>query len=311
MSNGFALPENTAPRRTAPAAALVAAAALLLAGCASTPAPADTTAALRARLPKAILSSGVLRIGSDLNYTPVDFRGQDGSPTGLDIDLGNALAAQLGLRAEFVDQQFATLIPAVQHHQLDLAMSAVIDTQQRETGVDANGTQVDPGADFVDYFLTGTAILVRAGNPLSVVTLDDLCGHTVALQRGTVQADIAAGQVNVCRQAGKTLTVDLFDTDDQALAEVASGKAAADLNDYPVAAWNTRPDNSAGRFQVTGALLQTSLYGITVNKADTGLRDALSKALDHLIIGGQYDTIIDKWGAQGGRLAASEVDGSF
>ncbi|MFE9422879.1 ABC transporter substrate-binding protein [Kitasatospora sp. NPDC006697] len=303
---GFAM-----PRRAARPALSVTAAALLLAGCASTPPPADSPAALRALLPKAVRGSGVLRIGAALNYRPVDFRDDDGAPAGLDIDLANALAGRLGLKAQFTGQPFDTLIPDVQQHRLDLAMAGVVDTRRREAGVDADGRQTDPGVDFVDYFLTGTAIVVRSGDPLGIVTLDDLCGRRVALQRGTIQAEIAARQAAVCQKTGKELTVDQFDTDDQALAELASGQAAAGLQDYPVATWDTRPGNSRGQFQVTGAMLQTSPYGITVNKADTGLRDALAKTLDQLITDGSYGTILDKWGAQGGALPSSEVNGGF
>ncbi|WP_063774922.1 ABC transporter substrate-binding protein [Kitasatospora azatica] len=285
---------------------------LLLAGCGSaTGTTTDPGAALRAKLPASLRSAGALRIGSNLNYAPVDFKGSDGTPAGLDIDLANALGAYLNLRIQFVDRPFAQLIPAVQNHELDLAMSAVIDTPQRQSGADDNGRQANPGVDFVDYFLTGTAILVKAGNPQSIVNLDGLCGRTVAMQRGTIQAEIAARQVAACTKVGKSLTIDLFDTDEQALAEVASGKAVADLNDYPVAAYNTQPDRGGDRFQVTGAMLQTSPYGITVNKADNALRDVLAKAVDQLIRNGTYDKILTKWNARNGAVPVSEINGGF
>ncbi|GAA1264776.1 ABC transporter substrate-binding protein [Kitasatospora nipponensis] len=286
--------------------------ALALSGCGSPAGPAAVTGpALRAQLPKAIRSAGLLRIGSDLNYAPVDFKAQDGTPTGLDVDLAGALGGYLGLRVQFFDQPFEKLIPAVQSRQIDLAMSAVIDTRQRQTGADDNGRQVNAGVDFVDYFMTGTAILVRSGNPLGVTNLDNLCGHTVAMQRGTVQAEIAARQQAVCQRGGKPLKVDLFDTDDQALTEVASGTAVADLNDYPVAAYNTDPARGGDRFQVTGALLQPSPYGITVNKDDDALRDVLAKAMNQLIRNGTYDTILTRWNAHDGALLDASVDAGF
>ncbi|MFE0464128.1 ABC transporter substrate-binding protein [Kitasatospora sp. NPDC058965] len=285
---------------------------LFLTGCGSgTTSTVDPGAALRAKLPAPLRAGGVLKVGTNLNYAPVDFKAADGTPAGLDIDLAQALGDYLGLRVQFVDQPFDQLIPNVQQHRLDLALSAVIDTEQRQNGTDDSGRRVDPGVDFVDYFLTGTAILVKAGNPLSITNLDQLCDHTVAMQRGTIQAEIAARQTDVCRKSGKTLTVDLFDTDDQALGEVASGKAVADLNDYPVAAWNTSPDHGGNRFQVTGAMLQTSPYGITVNKSDGALRDVLAKALDQLIRNGGYDRILTKWNARDGAVPASEINGGF
>ncbi|MCX4746792.1 ABC transporter substrate-binding protein [Kitasatospora sp. NBC_01287] len=286
---------------------------LLLAGCATAPSAAVTSGpGLRAQLPKALRAAGVLKIGSNLNYAPVDFKDPSTDrPSGLDVDLADALGGYLGMKVQIVDEPFAQLIPDVQAGRLDLAMSAVIDTQEREQGLDDNGTRSNPGVDFVDYFVTGTSILVKAGNPLSVLNLDGLCGHTVALQSGTVQAEIATRQVSACQQAGKPLKIDQFATDAQALTEVDSGAAAADLNDYPVAAYNTEPDRGGGRFQVTGAVLQTSPYGITVNKANGTLRDVVSTALDQLIRTGAYDQILAKWNAKDGAVPAATVNGGF
>ena len=47
-------------------------------------------------------------------------------------------------------------------------------------------------ADFVNYFSAGTSIVVRRGNPAGVLELGDLCGSTVAVERGTVQVDLIA-----------------------------------------------------------------------------------------------------------------------
>ncbi|MDH6116387.1 ABC transporter substrate-binding protein [Kitasatospora sp. GAS204B] len=286
---------------------------LLLTACASIPtAPVVTGPGLLAQLPKELRTAGVLRVGSNLNYAPVDFKDPGtNQPSGLDIDLIDALGNYLGLRIQLVDEPFAQLIPDVQSNRLDLAVSAVIDTPDRQLGTDDTGARSNPGVDFVDYFLTGTSILVKAGNPLGIVTLDNLCGRTIALQSGTIQAEIAARQVPACQKAGKSLKIDQFATDAQALAEVDSGVAAADLNDYPVAAYNTEPDHGGGRYQVVGAMMQTSLYGITVNKSDTALRDVLAKALDQLIRNGGYDQILTKWNARDGAVPSSTENGGF
>lgn len=284
---------------------------LLLAGCGSATGAANPGAALHAQLPKAVRAAGLLKIGSNLNYAPVDFKDSVSAPAGLDPDLAAALGGYLGLKVQFVDMPFDQLIPAVQSGRIDLAMSAVIDTQERQTGANDTGKQVNPGVDFVDYFETGTTILVKSGNPVGVSTLDGLCGHTIALQGGTVQAEIAARQQTACGRSGNPLKVDLFSTDDQALAEVAAGSAVADLNDYPVAAYNTDPSRGGGKFQVTGTILQPSPYGITVNKSDPNLRDVLSTALTALIRNGSYDRILNKWNIQGGAVADAQVNGGF
>ncbi|GAA1139696.1 polar amino acid transport system substrate-binding protein [Kitasatospora gansuensis] len=293
-----------------PTRALAAVGCLTLAACGSvTSAAPGSKTDLRSRLPQSVRDAGVLKIASDLNYPPVDFKAADGTATGLDPDLAAALGTYLGLRVQFVDLPFAEVLPAVQNGKADLAMSAVIDTRRRQLGTDETGNQVNPGVDFVDYFVTGTSILVKQGNPLGIGSLDDLCGRTVALQRGTVQDEMAELQTGACTRTGKPLRIHRLDTDDQALAELAAGTAVADLNDYPVAEYNTRTGRGKGTFQVTGGQFQTSPYGITVRKDRTALRDVLAKALDQLIRNGEYDKVLAKWNVQGGAVTSAVVNG--
>ncbi|GAA2828150.1 ABC transporter substrate-binding protein [Kitasatospora paracochleata] len=284
---------------------------LLLGACGGPSSPADRTSAdLRARVPQAVRDAGVLKIGSDLNYPPVDFKTPDAPWSGLDPDLAAALGSYLGLKVEFVDMPFDKLIPAVQAKKVDLAMSAVIDTQRRQLGTDDRNQQVDPGVDFIDYFMTGTSILVKGANPLGISTLDSLCGRTVAVQRGTIQDEVAQRQINACQKLNKPLQVHELGTDADAQAEVLAGTAAADLNDFPVAVYNTAPERG-GRFRMIGAYVQSSPYGITVNKENTGLRDVLAHALDQLIRNGEYDKILTKWGIERGAVTSAVVNGGL
>ncbi|MFB7911971.1 ABC transporter substrate-binding protein [Kitasatospora sp. NPDC056076] len=295
------------------AAALAAAGALLLTGCGGDgqAAASDPVKDVRSKLPKAQRSAGVLRIGMDVNYAPVEFRGSDGKPAGLDPELATALGRILDVRVEFVDTPFDKLIPNLQGKQFDVAMSALSDVRARREGLDADGKQVNPGVDFVDYFIAGTSIVVPKGNPKGIRTLDDLCGRMIAFQQGTTQDEIATRQVAVCSRAGKQLTVHRFDTDAKALAEVAAGTAAAGLNDFPVAAYAAKTTDGGGRFEVTGAQSTSNPYGIAVRKEDTELRDTVAKAVDQLIRSGEYDKILAKWNVSAGAAQNAVVNGGI
>ncbi|WP_329491740.1 ABC transporter substrate-binding protein [Kitasatospora sp. NBC_01246] len=299
-------------RRALPAAALTTASALLLTACGGSDAPKSAADAIKAAVPKAQRAAGVLRVGSDLNYAPVDFRGADGDPDGLDPDLANALGKVLGLRIEIVDTTFDKLIPGLNSGQFDVAMSAISDTAQRRDALGEDGRPTgQPGVDFVDYFIAGTAIIVQKGNPKGIRTLDDICGRTVAVQRGSTQDEIIGRQVAACGRQGKPLEVHRFDNDSQALAEVAAGRAVADFNDFPVAAYAARTTDGGNRFEVTGAQSQSSPYGIAVNKSATALRDAVAKGLDQLIRSGEYDKILAKWNVSAGAAQAAAINGGL
>ncbi|MEU9048541.1 MULTISPECIES: ABC transporter substrate-binding protein [unclassified Kitasatospora] len=294
-------------------AVLATAGALLLTGCGGggQAAADDPVKDVRDKLPKAQRSAGVLRIGMDVNYAPVEFRGQDGKPTGLDPDLATALGKILDVRIEFVDTTFDKLIPNLQGKQYDVAMSALSDIRQRRDGLDETGKQVNPGVDFVDYFIAGSSIVVPKGNPKGIKTLDDLCGKTIAFQQGTTQDEIVTRQVAVCARTGRVLTTHRLESDAKALAEVASGAAAAGLNDFPVAAYAAKTTDGGSRFEVTGGQSTSNPYGIAVRKSDTDLRDAVAKAVDQLIRGGEYDKILTKWGVSAGAAQNAVVNGGI
>ncbi|MER5350844.1 ABC transporter substrate-binding protein [Kitasatospora sp. NPDC002551] len=299
-------------RPTVAALALATTGALLLSGCGGDDTAAkDPVQQIRAKLPKAQQSAKVLRIGMDVNYPPVEFRGADGKPDGLDPDIAAALGRILDLRVEYVDTPFDKLLPGLQNKQYDVVMSALSDIRQRREGVDENGKSTGPAVDFVDYFIAGTSIVVAKGNPKGVRTLDDLCGKTVAVQSGTTQDEIAARQVTACTRAGKPLTVHEFDTDAKALAEVAAGTAHAVLNDFPVAAWAAKNTDGGNRFEVTGAQSRSNPYGIALRKEDTELRDVLAKAVDQLIRSGEYDRILAKWNVAAGAAQNAVVNGGI
>ncbi|GAA2256267.1 MULTISPECIES: ABC transporter substrate-binding protein [Kitasatospora] len=301
---------RTSPLTASRAGVTLVAGALLLTACSggSSPKNADSED-LHGKLPAAVKSAGVLKIGSDLNYAPVEFKGQNGDATGLDPDIAEAIGKELGLKIQFVDTGFDKLLPALQAKDIDVAMSALSDTRQRRDGTDDSGKRTGPGVDFVDYFIAGTSILVQKGNPKAIRNLDDLCGHTVTLQRGTTQAAIAERQINSCDKLKKPLTVHQLDTDDEALAELGSGKAVADLNDFPVAAHVSAIDSD--KYQVASAQLQPGPYGIALRKSDTVLRDLMAKALDRVIRGGEYDKILAKWNVSAGAAQNAVINGGF
>ncbi|MFD7410591.1 ABC transporter substrate-binding protein [Kitasatospora purpeofusca] len=300
------------PRRAPAALALATTGTLLLTGCGGDKTVAeDPLQQLRAKVPSAQQSGKVLRIGMDVNYPPVEFRGTDGKPDGLDPDIAAALGRILDLRIEYVDTPFDKLIPNLHHKQYDVAMSALSDIRQRRDGVDEAGKSTGLAVDFVDYFIAGTSIVVPKGNPKGIHSLDDLCGRTVAVQSGTTQDEIVARQVTACTRANKPLTVHKFDSDAKALAEVAGGAAQAGLNDFPVAAYAAKNTDGGSRFEVTGAQSRSNPYGIALRKEDTELRDVLAKAIDQLIRSGEYDKILTKWNVAAGAAQNAVVNGGI
>lgn len=240
---------------------------------------------------------GRLLVGSDIAYAPVEFY-EEGTnrAVGIDIDLCEAIAKQMGLRGcEFRNTTFDGIIPALEAKRFDIIMSAMSDTPERQKEI-----------DFIDYFKAGTSILVRKGNPDRITSLDDLCGKAVGIQKGTTQEEVANAQKEKCKARGSDLTVLTFETDPEAQQALKAGRTVADMNDFPVAAYVAQ---TTGDFEVVGEQIEAGPYGIGVRKEDTDLRDALQKALKAIIADGTYDRILAKWNVTQGALKTAAING--
>jgi len=246
----------------------------------------------------------MLRVGSDIEYAPIEFYKENGQdPQGLDIDLARALGAKLGMTVTFTnDTDFAGIIGALRAGRFDIVMSSMNDTAERR----------GKGVDFIDYFRAGSSILVQKGNPKQVKGLDDLCGAMVAVQKGTTQdTDILTAQETKCRSAGRALTVLRFEKDIDALQQVKIGRAVANLEDFPVAAYNAATSGGGADFDVIPSQVgAVGVYGIAVPTDNSALRDKLRDALRAIIDDGTYDRILSQWNVSAGALKTAAINGA-
>ncbi|MFF4798642.1 ABC transporter substrate-binding protein [Streptomyces sp. NPDC001351] len=309
---------TTAARsRLAAVGATAVAGALILTGCGdhtdkggSSNSSGASSAPLASKLPADIRKAGVIKVGSDIAYPPVEFI-QNGKTVGIDPDIADALGKQLGVKLDFQNGKFDNLIVGLQANRFQVIMSAMSDTKDRQNGINSdNGQKVGNGVDFVDYFTAGTSILVQKGNPKGVKSLDDLCGKVVALQKGTTSEDIAKTQSKKCTKDGKkAIDLQTFDTDPEALLRLKQGASVADLNDFPVAAYNAKTSSGGKDFEVTGDQIEAGPYGIAVSKTNTQLRDALQAAMSAIIKNGDYTKILQKWNVTDGAVTESKING--
>ncbi|MDQ0686209.1 polar amino acid transport system substrate-binding protein [Streptomyces achromogenes] len=310
---------TTAARtRLAAVGSLAVAGALLLTACgdqtegggsSSESSSGSNKAPLFSKLPAEIQKSGVIKVGTNAEYAPMESV-EGGKIVGVDPDIAAALGKQLGVDFQFTSGGFDTLITAVNTGRYNVAMSSITDNKQRQEGLDDKGKKLGEGVDFVDYFTAGTAIYVKKGNPKGVKTMDDLCGQTVAVQRGTTYEEALKAQSKKCTDGGKkALKIESFENDTEAQTRVKSGGAVAGVNDYPVAVDMARKAGNGNTFEVLDEQYEAAPFGIVVDKKNTQLRDALKEAVDAIIKDGSYQKVLEKWGAESGAIKAAAVNG--
>lgn len=304
--------------RTAAVGAIAVAGALLLTGCGDQTKDEEngsgTTSASAApladKLPAQIRDKGVVNVGSDIAYAPVEYKDSSGDVVGIDIDIANALGKQLGVDFTFQNATFDTLIGGLAAKRYDIAMSAMTDTKDRQEGIDAeSGKKVGAGVDFVDYFTAGVSLYTNKGDDQSIKTWDDLCGKTIAVQRNTFSHDLAKDQAKKCEDDGKgELKIEDFATNPEAETRMRSKGANVVSADYPVAAYSVKTSGDGDYFQIVGDQVEAGPYGIAVAKDNTELRDALRAAVQAIIDNGEYEKIIKKWGVEDGAITEAKVN---
>ncbi|WP_438489444.1 protein kinase domain-containing protein [Streptomyces sp. S186] len=256
------------------------------------------------RLPQAIADKGIITVGSDIAYAPMEFL-SDGKPAGLDVDLADALGRELGVRCTFRNATFDSLLAGLGQGRFDLVISAMVDTKDRQGG-QASGAKTGGGVDLIDYFQAGLSLVVRKGNPDHLGKLEDVSGKPVAVQRGSAAENYLD---ELSRRLPAQPTLRKFDSTAEVYDDVAQRRSLACLDDFPVAAYTAATHTGGGAFQLVGGQIDSVPYGIAVAKTGTALRDAVREALDRLIRTGAYAKILQRWHLQDGAVERAVVNG--
>jgi polar amino acid transport system substrate-binding protein len=306
----------TAPARrvrTAVPVVFAVTGALLLAGCGDQTDGASggskvegSKAPLFDKLPKEIQDEGVIKVGTDAAYKPMEYK-EGQKIVGLDPDLADAMGKELGVRFQFTNGTFDGLITSMQTGRVDMIMSSMTDTKDRQEGLDDQGKKVGKGVDFVDYLTAGSSILVKKGNPEKIESVEQLCGEKVATQRGTTSHEILKKQTDKCKKDRKRpITIEAFDNDDQARVRLKAGGVVADISDFPVAANAAKAGDD---FEVVGEQMESAPYGMAVSKGNDKLSGALKAALSAIIENGAYEKALKKWGVEDGAVDKAVING--
>ncbi len=187
------------------------------AGC-STPAPTTALSDPSTPILNRIAQTGVLRVGMSGDQPPFNAKTRTGQIIGIEPDLANALAGSMGVRAEFVQLPFGELLGALEAGAVDLVLSQVTITPQRNRSV----------AFTHPYFVTGKAILTRSEVLARAQSSEDLdiTGLRLSALAGSTSEDFIRGRLPSARLS---TTLD----SDQAVRLLLSGKVDAMLADLP------------------------------------------------------------------------------
>ncbi|AOZ72792.1 hypothetical protein BK816_05360 [Boudabousia tangfeifanii] len=236
---------------------------------------------LAAEVPAKIAESGKLSVGTSADYEPAEYIDlATNQPAGFDIDIMSALAAKLGLKAEYTNAPFDSILPAV-GNKYNAAISSFSITPERTQQV-----------NMVSYMKSGSLFMVKADN--DGFKTDDLCGKTLGAQSGTSQQTYLEDASAKCTADGKAAISLKPESDAQMLTtKLGGGQLDAIMVDNIAAAFTSK--KHPNEFKTVGDVIDSDDAGIVVAKNDEQLAKVIQAGVQALIDDGTIDKILASW----------------
>lgn len=217
----------------------------------------------------------VIKVATESSYPPFSYMDASGKEAGFEIDLINALCAEMKATCEIRSQDWDGLIPGLKAKKFDAAIAGMSITPERLEVVDFTNP----------YFESGIILISKVG---SGVTLDTLAGKAVGAQRSTVSSQYLADQY-------PQADTQLYDTQENAFIDMTNGRLQAMVVDQVIGINWLNSDAGVGYEQVGETISSgNDNMGIAVRKGDP-LKGKFDMALDAIRANGTYDTINNKY----------------
>lgn len=222
-----------------------------------------------------IKKAGVIKFGTDDSFPPMEYRDENNNLVGFDVDLADAIAGKLGVKAEFTTTDFSGIIEALKAGKFDAILATLSITDERKEKILFS----EP------YIMEGQIVAVKAGNN-TITKVADLTGKTVAAQLGST-SEQSAKKLNGLKE------YKAYDKVTEAFHDLEIGRIDAVVVDELVGRYyiSKSPEN----YNVLEEKLSDEPVGIGFRKEDTELKDAVQKAFDELKADGTLSKISMKW----------------
>jgi cystine transport system substrate-binding protein len=224
-----------------------------------------------------IKASGTIKIGTEGTYAPFTFHDASGDLVGFDVEIGQAVADKLGVKAEFLEGKWDGLIAGLDANRYDAVINQVGITEARKQKY-----------DFSDPYIASKAVLIIRDDNEEIKGFEDLQGKQSA-------QSLTSNFGKLAQDAG----AELVGTDgfDQSIQLVLTGRADATINDS-LSFLDFKKQKPDAPVKVVAEKSDADHSGIIVRKGDPELVEAINKALADIKTDGTYLKISEKYFGQ-------------
>lgn len=221
------------------------------------------------------LADGVLTVGTNAEFPPFEYVGDDGEPDGFDIALIKAIGEKLGVEVEVQNMEFNSLIASI-GSRLDCAIAGMTVTDERKESVDFSD----------NYYEAVQYVIVPKDSDIK--TMEDLEGKTIGCQIGTT-GDFLIEDI-------EGATAQEYDTAPMAVQDLVAGRVDCVIIDKnPAEEFVSQYPDDLAALPGTDFGFETEYYAIAMPKGDSALVDAVNQALQELKDDGTYDELVKQY----------------
>ncbi|PWE53298.1 amino acid ABC transporter substrate-binding protein [Metarhizobium album] len=221
-----------------------------------------------------VKTAGVLKIGTEGTYAPFTYHDTSGALVGFDVEIGEAVAKKLGVKAEFLEGKWDGLIAGLDANRYDTVINQVGITEERKKKY-----------DFSEPYIASKAVLIVKSDDDSIKSFEDL--------KGKKSAQSLTSNFGKLAQASGA---ELVGTDgfDQSIQLVLTGRADATINDS-LSFLDFKKQKPDAPVKIAAEQADADHSGIIIRKGEPELLEAINKALAEIKADGTYDAISQKY----------------
>jgi lysine-arginine-ornithine-binding protein len=220
-----------------------------------------------------------LTVGTEGAYPPFNYIDEDGELKGFDVDIAEALCAEMGTDCSFKTQDWAGIIPGLLAKKYDAIIASMSITAERAEKV-----------DFTDKYYQSPARFVGPEGMDVEISAEGLDGMIVGVQRATVSENFLRGEY------GDVVEVKTYDTQEEATLDLASGRVDLVIADAIKLSQGFLDSDAGEAYAFKGPSFAQEKYfgkgiGIAVRPGQDDLVQCFNQAIAQIREDGTYDRI--------------------
>ncbi|MFT5873746.1 MAG: cystine transport system substrate-binding protein [Clostridium sp.] len=226
-----------------------------------------------------IKKSGTMKVGLMGTYPPYNFMNEKNEIDGFDADIAKDVAKRLGVKAEFITNEWSGMVAGLEQSKFDIVISQMTITDERKESMDFTKA----------YIKNSVNVIVKKDNN-NIKSINDFKGKKIGVGLGTNDETYLRNEI-----IPKVGNFEIITYNDvvTTLLDLNNGRIDATVNN--IFAIKPIVDKNNMKIKAVGDPIKEDYAGMAIRKGNPEFLNAVDKALEDMKTDGSYKEIFVKW----------------